>query len=103
MDSVSTDDGLAQLGFAPAVIQAFAFLHNFEFRQLDASPTLVRYANGRVGANVYLGRSSFEIGFEVLFENERFPLPALIRVADPLAPARIATSLQRLRRPCESA
>ena len=85
MDSGDTRNDLTKLGFAPAVIQAFAFLHNFGFRQIDALPTLVRYANDRVGANVYFGRSSFEIGFEIECEEERFPLSALISVANPLA------------------
>jgi hypothetical protein len=54
------------LGFAEAVESSFGFLTTeYGFKCVRVMPTLVRYESSRVCVNLYHGRSSYELGFEV--------------------------------------
>lgn len=55
-----------QLGFAEEVISNFCFLtQKYNFRLVKAEPTFVRYESHNVFVNIYHGRASYELGFEV--------------------------------------
>lgn len=63
-----TDPGpnRAQLGFAEAVLSAFNFLtKEYGFHLVKADATFVRYESPHVFVNVYHGRASYELGFEI--------------------------------------
>ena len=80
-DAVGTER--TRLNFADAVTRAFAFLADHGFVQVEGSPTIVRYRKGDVEADVYHGRSSFELGFEVSHGGTKYSIGDLIRHADP--------------------
>lgn len=55
-----------RLGFAASVQSAFGFLvSKYGLRCLRAESTFVRYQSERVFVNIYHGRASYELGFEV--------------------------------------
>ena len=63
-----TDPGpdRAELGFSEAVLSAFAFLtKEYAFHLETLTPTLVRFESPSLFVNIYHGRSSYELGFEV--------------------------------------
>jgi hypothetical protein len=74
--------GRLHLNFAKIATQAFAFLTSVGFSQVEAAPTIVRYRRGDVGADVYHGRQSYELGFEVGRGETRYSMSELIRAAD---------------------
>lgn len=74
------------LGFAEAVRSAFAFLRQYGFAEIEAAPTIVRFASGDVGLTLYHGRSSYEVGAEIGLRGSTEPgytLSEVIRLADP--------------------
>ena len=71
--------GRTRLYFAKAVRDRFAFLENVGFSELEAAPTIVRYRKGELEINVYHGRQSFEIGFEIVRRGARYTIADLIR------------------------
>ena len=85
-------DQRARLHFSEAVRKEFSFLEKYGFREIQALSTLVRFQRGEFELNVYHGRSSYEIGLEIYYENEEYSLGELIRIVDPNA-------LQRFRYP----
>jgi hypothetical protein len=72
-----------RLNFVDAVTRTFAFLTNLGFLRTEASPTIVRYRKGDVEADVYHGRQSFELGFEIGRGGVKFSMSELIRATDP--------------------
>ena len=55
-----------RLGFSEAVQSAFGFLQqDYGFRCVEAGPTFVRYESDLAFVNLYHGRASYELGFEV--------------------------------------
>ena len=55
-----------RLGFSEAVQSAFGFLQqDYGFRCVEAGPTFVRYESDLAFVNIYHGRASYELGFEV--------------------------------------
>jgi len=72
-----------RLNFADAVQRAFAFLTDLGFVQVETSPTIVRYHKGDVEVDVYHGRQSYELGFEIGRDGAKYTLSELIRIADP--------------------
>jgi hypothetical protein len=55
-----------RLGFAPAVVEAFAFLEEeYGFRRVATLVTYVRYESPKVFVNVFHGRASYELGVEL--------------------------------------
>jgi hypothetical protein len=73
----------ARFNFADAVTRAFGFRTDLGFIQLMASPTIVRYRKGDVEANIYHGRQSYELGFEIGHGGAKYPMSALIGATDP--------------------
>lgn len=65
--------------------RSFGFLEDLGFSWRQAEPTLVRYEKGDVGVHVYLGRRSYELGFEVLLGGVTYSLHAIMRASDPVA------------------
>lgn len=56
----------ARLGFEQAVRSRFEFLEtHYGMRVVQSEPTLVRYESEALFVNVYHGRSSYELAFEV--------------------------------------
>jgi hypothetical protein len=72
-----------RLNFANAVSEGFSFLVAQGFAVVESLPTLVRYRKGELEARVYHGRQSFEVGFEIVRDGERYSISELIRAADP--------------------
>jgi len=77
------DSELTHLDFTGAVTRTFAFLTNLGFSQVEASPTIVRYRKDDVEADVYYGRQSYELGFEVGRKGTKYSMSELIRATDP--------------------
>jgi hypothetical protein len=73
----------AQLGFQENAIQVFSFLEDMGFRKTKTSPTIVQYERGGINANVFHGRQSYEIEFEIVREGTRYSLSELIRLLAP--------------------
>jgi hypothetical protein len=74
--------------FANAVTKIFAFLSDLGFSQLEASLTIVRYRKGDLEVDVYHGRQSYELGFEVDRYGKKYSIGELIRATDAEAAAR---------------
>jgi hypothetical protein len=53
-----------ELGFAKAVLQAFAFLTEYGYIVVRVEPTFVRYECGTRFVNVFHGRRSYALGVE---------------------------------------
>ena len=73
----------ARLRFEMAATSAFAFLKDLGFSQIGVSPTIVRFRKAEVEADIYYGRRSFELGFEIRRGMTKFSLSELIRIIDP--------------------
>jgi hypothetical protein len=87
MMSVSdkVDPDRTRLNFAKAVTERFAFLGDLGFSVTELLPTIVRYRKGDVEADVYHGRQSYELGFDVERHGVRYSLSDLISAVDPVA------------------
>jgi hypothetical protein len=72
-----------RLNFASVVARRFGFLVDHGFVEMEALPTIVRYRKGDLDLNVYHGRQSFEVGFEIGHADERYSMSEIIRVTDP--------------------
>src|SRR5437867_2829688 len=60
------------LGFVPAAEDAFRFLiRDYAYRIVKTETTLLRYESDRLFVNVYRGRGSYELGFELGQHRER--------------------------------
>ena len=71
------------LQFPATVTRVFAFLQDYGFQLIESLPTLVRYRCGELEARVFHGRHSYELGFEIGYEDDMFSTGALIRTSDP--------------------
>lgn len=71
-----------RLNFAHAVSESFLFLDDLGFSRIESLPTLVRFRKDNLEINIYHGRRSFEVGFEILHHGERYSISELIRVTD---------------------
>ncbi len=102
-----TERERARLCFAQAARQKFRFLQAFGFVVDGDEVTLLRYRKPDLEAVVYLGRSSFETGFEIIRAGSRYGMSALIDATDPDAakgyrsyaassPETVAEGLERL-------
>ena len=74
-----------RLNFPEVVADRFAFLADYGFSRVHTEPTLVAYRNPNLTINIYHGRSSFEVGFEICPDNERYSMSQIIRAIDPTA------------------
>jgi tetratricopeptide (TPR) repeat protein len=74
--------------FAEAVTEKFIFLEDLGFSQVEALPTIVQYRKDGIQVNIYHGRKSCELGFEIVRLGERYSIPELIRITNPEAAAR---------------
>ena len=62
--NIAADRG--RLGFTEVVLSSFSFLPNdYNFRVVKTEATFVRYESASVFVNIYHGRASFELGFEI--------------------------------------
>jgi hypothetical protein len=73
----------AKLGFREEALQAFSFLKNMGFVEVSSSPTIVKYERVDLEVNVYHGRQSYEVEFEIFHAGKRYSLSELIRLAAP--------------------
>jgi hypothetical protein len=74
--------------FASTVTKIFGFLSDLGFSQLEASPTIVRYRRADLEVNIYHGRQSYELGFEVVRDKTKYSMSQLIRPTDAEAAGR---------------
>lgn len=72
-----------RLNFANSVSEKFSFLRDLGFSEVESLPTIVRYRKGDLEVQVYHGRQSFEIGFEVGRHEAHYSMSELIRAKDP--------------------
>ncbi len=95
-----------RLGFAAAAKTAFAFLFSHGFRVVDEQVTIVRFEGDVAYANVYHGRSSYEVGLEIgslqaVQSESGYSMSALLRLHNPEEAARyrnpIATTADDLQ------
>jgi hypothetical protein len=77
-----------RFNFAKAVTKRFMFLEGLGFSQAEAMPTIVQYRKDRLQANIYHGRKSYELGFEIIHLGQRYSISELIRITDPEAAGR---------------
>ena len=85
MTSDSHTADRSQLQFVQQVRNAFSFLAKQGYTEAEALPTLVRYCKGDTKVEVYHGRSSYEIGCEVITFGIRYTVADFVRVSDPEA------------------
>jgi hypothetical protein len=83
MDDTSIDPRSA-FGFAEAALVAFGFLVEQGFEPDEVCSTLVRFRRGAVVANVYHGRRSYEIRFEVVRERQTWTIGSILAMVDPV-------------------
>lgn len=57
--------GRRALGFRETAEAAFVFLHELGFRMVVSDETYLRYESDKVFVNIYHGRSSFALSFEI--------------------------------------
>jgi len=74
-----------RFNFADGVAWRFAFLAGLEFMETESLPTIVRYRKGDLALNVYHGRQSYEIGFQVGHADELYSMSEILRATDPRA------------------
>jgi len=66
MSQTMGPNGRENLGFREEVLSAFSFLVNeYGFRVVEDTSTFVKYESTNVFVNVYHGRSSYVLGFEI--------------------------------------
>jgi hypothetical protein len=97
MDVSSDSSDRTRLGLAQAVTEAFGFLVDLGFSQLEASPTIVRYRRGDVEVAVYHGGRSYELGFEVARHGAIYSISALMRTTDAEAAGRYRDAAVRMK------
>jgi len=71
------------LRFASAVTEMFAFLEDLGFSIVEQSTTLVRYRKGNLEVDVYHGRQSYELGFELIHHGVRCSMSEILAFTDP--------------------
>ena len=81
-ESNNPESSRTLLNFVNTAKGAFAFLADLGFSQVESSPTIVRYRRGDLEANVYHGRQSYELDFEIVRNRLRYSLAMLIRAVD---------------------
>jgi hypothetical protein len=74
-----------RLNFPEVVTQRFGFLADYGYSAYEITPTMVKYRKGDLTIEIYYGRSSYEVGFELGRGDERYALSQLIRASDPTA------------------
>lgn len=87
------DLGRELFNFPAIVSERFAFLRDFGFARAHSLPTLVSYRKAEVEVNVFHGRRSFEVGFEILRAGKRYSMSQLIRLTDEEAGAQYRRSM----------
>lgn len=103
MDSVDR----TYLYFIENARYAFAFLGEFGFSEVEASPTIVRYKKDDTEIDVYHGRQSYEIGLGITSFGTRYAISEIIRhtnseaakdyrYAAATTPEEVATGLKEL-------
>ncbi|TXL02386.1 hypothetical protein BMR08_18425 [Methylococcaceae bacterium CS2] len=65
------------------VREAFVFLSNLGFSEIESLPTLVRYQNGGIEVDIYHGRQSYEIGAGISVFGARYSISEIIQASDP--------------------
>jgi hypothetical protein len=85
--SMSASDRM-RFNFAETVTEKFMFLNDLGFSLVEALPTFVQYRKDGIKINIYHGRQSYELGFEIVRLGKRYSMSELIRIIDPEAAAR---------------
>jgi len=80
--SVMSMPDRCNLYFARKVKEAFLFLTDEGFMEVEALPTLVRYRKDYVEVDVYHGRQSYEIGGGVTLSGSRYAMSEIVRATD---------------------
>ena len=82
--SIMNASDRAHLNFENEAREAFAFLGDLGFSEIEALPTLVRYCQrkGSVEVDVYHGRKSYEIGVGINAFGTRYAISEIIRHID---------------------
>lgn len=75
--------GRAELGFSEEASRSFSFLEEMGFTHVESSSTIVRYKKDSLCANIYHGRQSYEVDFEIFRAGKRYSLSELIRLVAP--------------------
>jgi len=70
----------AKLGFQEQSSREFVFLAEFGYQKRNSSITLNEYSNGVMGVNIYHGRRSYEIGFEVVRNDTIYSIAEIIAI-----------------------
>lgn len=65
------------------VREAFVFLSNLGFSEIESLPTLVRYQKGGIEVDIYHGRQSYEIGAGISVFGARYSISEIIQASDP--------------------
>lgn len=71
------------LHFYRKVREAFLFLVETGFIEIEAIPTLMRYQKGNVEVDIYHGRQSYEVGAGITAFGVRYAISEIIRASDP--------------------
>jgi len=77
------DSNHADWSFADFAREAFSFLCDIGFVEMECCQTLVRWKKGDVGVRVYQGRQSYELGTEITFLGKTYSLNDLVRAIEP--------------------
>ena len=72
------------LDFSELARERFSFLEELGFREMRVEPTLVTYKNGEISVEVYHGRKSYEIGFNVTYRDHRCSIGQILGVENPV-------------------
>jgi hypothetical protein len=85
--SIMNASDRAHLNFENEAREAFSFLGDLGFSEIEALPTLVRYCQrkGSVEVDVYHGRKSYEIGAGITAFGTRYAISEIIRHIAPEA------------------
>lgn len=83
------------LGFEAAALKHFAFMRQHSFAIAESGITRVRWERGDVSVQVYHARRGYDVGLEVVWRADRFPLSALIAHSDPEAGSAYANLVAR--------
>jgi hypothetical protein len=72
----------SRFNFVAHARNAFSFLEDLGFLEVEAQPTLVRYRKDEVELDVYHGRQSYEIGAGISRRGRRYSISDICRTVD---------------------
>lgn len=78
----SIDENRANLNFQNIAKHEFLFLKNLGFMEVEETSTIISYTKADMVVNIFHGRQSYEIDFEIIFKEIKFSLYDLMRSID---------------------